>query len=82
MSAESTTKILRTRGSVNMIFGLYIWNMVFLLVLLAFGVATLLYMLVGLANKYIFAEPEAPEEHRYAAVISARNEEGVIGGLI
>lgn len=65
-----------------MIFGLHIWNMVFLLVLLAFGVATLLYMLVGLANKYIFAEPEAPEEHRYAAVISARNEEGVIGGLI
>ena len=40
MSAESTTKILRTRGSVNMIFGLYIWNMVFLLVLLAFGVST------------------------------------------
>lgn len=65
-----------------MIFGLHIWNMVFLLVLLAFGAATLLYMLVGLANKYIFAEPEAPEEHRYAAVISARNEEGVIGGLI
>lgn len=62
MSAESTTKILRTRGSVNMIFGLYIWNMVFLLVLLAFGVATLLYMLVEEEGRV--SKREKSEKHK------------------
>ncbi|MCI2055578.1 MAG: glycosyltransferase [Oscillibacter sp.] len=54
----------------------------FLLLLTSALVSQLIGVAVGLLNKLRFAEPEARTLHRYAAVISARNEEGVIGGLV
>jgi cellulose synthase/poly-beta-1,6-N-acetylglucosamine synthase-like glycosyltransferase len=57
-------------------------NLLFLLVLAASAVTQLIFLAVGLIYKSCFAEPEAREEHRYAAVIAARNEEGVIAGLV
>jgi len=42
-----------------------------------------LYILVGLHSKHKKAEPAfIPKMHRYAAIIAARNEQGVIGELI
>jgi Glycosyltransferases, probably involved in cell wall biogenesis len=65
-----------------MLLFLKYFNLVFLLLLAFFAVCQLVYCVIGLVCKRSFAEPEAPEELRYAAVISARNEEGVIAGLI
>jgi cellulose synthase/poly-beta-1,6-N-acetylglucosamine synthase-like glycosyltransferase len=56
-------------------------NLLLALVLLAAAAGQLVFTLVGLAWKRSYAEPEARTLHRYAAVIAARNEEGVIGGL-
>ena len=40
------------------------------------------YMLVGFKNRHVEETPKANTNHRFAAFISARNEEGVIGELI
>ena len=42
----------------------------------------LVYLLLGLVKHRHWKQPEAARFHRYAAVISARNEAGVIGELI
>ena len=42
----------------------------------------LVYLVLGLAKRRRWSQPEAQRLHRYAAVISARNEAGVIGELI
>lgn len=40
------------------------------------------YMFIGFKKRHVEETPEAKVNHRYAAFISARNEEGVIGELI
>ena len=57
-------------------------NLLFLLVLASSLVTQLIFLVVGLVDKLRFTEPETRTEHRYAAVIAARNEEGVISGVI
>lgn len=57
-------------------------NCLFLVLLGGAYLYQLIYLVFGLTHKRIFAEPEAQTNHRYAAVISARNEEAVIGDLI
>ena len=42
----------------------------------------LVYLLIGIIQKKRGTHPAAARLHRYAAIISARNEENVIGGLI
>ena len=42
----------------------------------------LVYLVIGLVKRRRWKQPEAAKLHRYAAVISARNEAGVIGELI
>ena len=42
----------------------------------------LVYLVIGLVKRRRWSQPEASRYHRYAAVISARNEAGVIGELI
>ena len=42
----------------------------------------LVYLVIGLVKRRRWKQPEAVRYHRYAAVISARNEAGVIGELI
>ena len=42
----------------------------------------LVYLVIGLVKRRRWRQPEAAQYHRYAAVISARNEAGVIGELI
>ena len=42
----------------------------------------LVYLFLGLIRRKHWKQPEAAQLHRYAAVISARNEAGVIGELI
>ena len=42
----------------------------------------LVYLVMGLVKRRRWKQPEAARYHRYAAVISARNEAGVIGELI
>lgn len=61
---------------------LKIFNLLFLIFLAASYLYQLVYAAVGLAGKRSYAEPEARTEHKFAAVISARNEERVIGQLI
>jgi cellulose synthase/poly-beta-1,6-N-acetylglucosamine synthase-like glycosyltransferase len=65
-----------------MVLFIKILDLLFLLVLAASAVSQVIFLITGLVNKRCFAEPEAREYHRYAAVISARNEENVISGLI
>lgn len=65
-----------------MILSLKILNLLFLIILASSFVSQMIFLAVGFLNKYCFAEPEAAELRRYAAVISARNEEQVIAGLI
>lgn len=57
-------------------------NLTFLALFALSYLYQLFYAAIGLAAKRSFAEPEANTQHKFAAVISARNEEGVIGGLI
>ena len=42
----------------------------------------LVYLVIGLVKRRRWKQAEAAQYHRYAAVISARNEAGVIGELI
>ena len=65
-----------------MIFLLELLNLLFLVILASSLVSQMVFLAVGFLNKYCYAEPEATELPRYAAVISARNEEDVIAGLI
>lgn len=57
-------------------------NLIFLTILAASYLYQLIYALVGLFNKRLFAEPEARQEHKFAVVVAARNEENVIAGLL
>lgn len=70
------------RAGVTLLGFLKILNIVLLLILLSSAAGQLIFLAVGLAWKRCYAEPEAQTCHRYAAVIAARNEAGVIGGLI
>lgn len=58
------------------------FNLIFFIFLAISYLYQLVYAAVGLTSKRFFAEPEAKKEHKFAAVISARNEERVIGELI
>ena len=66
----------------NMIRMVEAFNL-FLAVLFTLAYAyQLVYLFLGLIRRKHWKQPEAAQLHRYAAVISARNEAGVIGELI
>ena len=65
-----------------MLLFLKIFDVAFFILLAVSYLYQLVYAAVGLTSKRSFAEPEAGTEHKFAAVVSARNEEGVIGELI
>ena len=66
----------------NVIRTVELFNLFLAVVFTAAYFYQLVYLVIGLVKRRRRRQPEAARLHRYAAVISARNEAGVIGELI
>lgn len=58
------------------------FNAVIVIIMTAAYLYQAIYMLIGFHRRHVEETPAASVNHRYAAFISARNEQGVIGELI